>query len=333
MTTSIALDPKQYGLDEKKAEQMTSGLVSILSERDILSGIYLRVINQELNGETLDEARSLRLKIRDNRTKGIEAWHKTNKEFYLRGGQFVDAIKKVQVLENERMEDALLGIEKYFENKEKERQQKLHDERIVIISQYVDDITGLDFRAMADDVFEAFVSAKKIAQESRIEAERIAEEQRLEAIRIETERIEAQRVENERLKKEAAEKEMQLQKEREESAKAMQEAIAEQQRLAKIEQDKQASILAKQKEETDRIFYELKAEQDRQAKKQKEREAAELAAKKEAEKLAKAPIKKQLQAWVKEFSISPIPEHDTAVLIANKFDAFKLWALKEIDTL
>ena len=345
MTAQLTtVDPKQYGLEESKATQMRAGLTPIIEERMILAEQYQRVITQELNDATLKEARELRLKIRDNRTKGIETWHKANKDFYLRGGQFVDAIKKVEVLENERMEDNLLSIEKHFENIEKEKQEVLHNERIALITPYVDDTIGLDFRTMQDDVFEAFLSAKKSAYEARIEAERLAEEQRIESARIEAERIEAQRIENARLKKEAEEKEEQLKAEREAAAEAQRlakieadKAIAEQQRLAKIEADKQAAILEAQRKETSRIAAELKAKQDKEDSERKEREAQELEAKKEAEKLAKLGDKAQLKAWIDTFKIelpaSELLNHDKALLIKQKFDAFKKWALSEIETI
>lgn len=330
MTAELTkVDPKQYGLEESKATQMREGLTPIIEERMILAEQYQRVITQELNDATLKEARELRLKIRDNRTKGIEKWHSVNKEFYLRGGQFVDAIKKVEILENERMEDNLLSIEKHFENLEKEKQEALHTQRLILITPYVDDITALDFRTMQEDVFEAFLSAKKSAFEASIEAEKKAEAERLEAIRIENERIEAQRIENERLKKENEDKELQLEKERDEAAKA----IAETNRLAKIESDKQAAILEAQRKETARIQAELKAKQDAEIQATKEREALELQAKKEAEKLAKAPIKKQLQVWVSSFEIGTVPDNETALLIAGKFQDFKAWANKQIDSL
>lgn len=330
MTAELTkVDPKQYGLEESKATQMREGLTPIIEERMILAEQYQRVITQELNDATLKEARELRLKIRDNRTKGIEKWHSANKEFYLRGGQFVDAIKKVEILENERMEDNLLSIEKHFENLEKEKQEALHNQRLSLITPYVEDTTALDFRTMQDDVFEAFLSAKKSAFNARIEAEKKAEAEILEAIRIENERIEAQRIENERLKKENEAKELQLEKERDEAAKA----IAETNRLAKIESDKQAAILEAQRKETARIQAELKAKQDAEIQATKEREALELQAKKEAEKLAKAPIKKQLQVWVSSFEIGTVPDNETALLIAGKFQDFKAWANKQIDSL
>ena len=372
MTAELTkVDPKQYGLEESKATQMREGLTPIIEERMILAEQYQRVIIQELNDATLKEARELRLKIRDNRTKGIEKWHSANKEFYLRGGQFVDAIKKVEILENERMEDNLLSIEKHFENLEKEKQEAIHNKRLALITPYVDDTTALDFRTMQDDVFEAFLSAKKSAFEARIEAEKKAEAERLEAIRIENERIEAQRIENERLKKEAEIKESELKrieaikakrnnelrpfivfirdynamlnmsdadykKEFEEIKKGAElqweferkEVIRKQQ-----EEERQQAIIEKQKIENDRIAKELRAKQDAEIQATKEREALELQAKKEAEKLAKAPIKKQLQVWVNEMNIGKVPEHDIALEIKKKFDAFKLWSLQQIDSL
>lgn len=202
------------------------------------------------------------------------------------------------------------------------------------------DLHRSEFENMSDESFDVFVKGIESAIEAKKESDRLAEEQRLESIRLENERIEAQRVENERLKKEAAEKEAQLQKEREEAAETQRiakieadKALAEQQRLAKIESDKQAAILAEQQKENARIAAELKEKQEAEVKAQKELQTAELAAKKEADKLAKAPIKKQLQSWVDTMNIGIVPDHDTALQIATRFSQFKVWALQEIGKL
>lgn len=238
MTTEIVkIDPKQFGLEESKAQKMREGLNPILAEREILAAQYAEVVTMELNDATLKLARELRLKIRDNRTKGIEAWHKVNKEFYLRGGQFVDAIKKAEVFENERMESNLMEIEKHFENLEKKRLEDLHNERLEKVRPYVDDVTGLDFRTMPEDVFEPYLASKIKAHNDRIEAER------LEAERIESERlaeierqkqlaieVEKARIENEKLQ-------AQLKKEREAKAKAEAELKAKQEAELKAKAD------------------------------------------------------------------------------------------------
>jgi len=59
----------------------------------------------------------------------------------------------------------------------------------------------------------------------------------------------------------------------------------------------------------------------------------ELKAKREAEeKAAKAPIKKQLSAWVDTFQIGkPITENETSKEIEVKFEAFKTWAKQLIN--
>ena len=63
---------------------------------------------------------------------------------------------------------------------------------------------------------------------------------------------------------------------------------------------------------------------------------SELKAKKEAEKLAKAPVKKQLSVWVDSFEINRTyidTNNATAKDIISKFEAFKNWAKKEIENL
>jgi len=345
MTQLVTIDHTQFGLEESKANEMVSGLNPILSERTILSQIYSEVITKELNQETLKEAKELRIKIRDNRTKGIEVWHKANKEFYLRGGQFVDAIRKREVIENERMEDVLEQIEKHFENIEKERQNALHLTRIELIKPYVEDLTALDFRTMQDDVFEAYLTAKKQAYEARIEAERIAEEKRMAEIEAEKQRIEAQRIENERLKAEAEAKEKELEAERKkaEAEKSKQQAILDaerkkadelleaQRKQAEAERKKQDDIIAKQKAENDRIQAELKAKQDAEIAEQKRVEA-------ESKKALKAPDKQKLKTLVSTLKIEKLElksDESNAVfnVINEKFEAFKTWANNQIESL
>jgi len=166
---------EDFGLNEIQATEIQKGLQQIIEERNILSQSYSEIIQLEITTENLIKFRELRLKIRDNRTKGIEPWHKTNKEFYLRGGQFLDAIKKKEVMENERMETNLLENENFFENKEKERLQTLHNERFAIASQFVEDLTGINFSDMEEDVFTAYISAKQKQFNEQLEAKRQAE--------------------------------------------------------------------------------------------------------------------------------------------------------------
>lgn len=156
------INPKEYGLELSKAKEMTSGLDVVLSERESLKKSYVDIIELPFTNENLSVFKELRLKIVKNRTQGIERWHKTNKEFYLAGGRFVDAIKNKEVSINEQMEEKLKEGEKHFENLEKERKQKINLERIEKISPYVEDTTGLDFSEMDDYDFEDMIMILRI---------------------------------------------------------------------------------------------------------------------------------------------------------------------------
>jgi hypothetical protein len=352
------IKPDLFGLELAKAQEMTSGLSTTLSEREVLKNAYIDVINLEITTETLPIFKELRLKIVKNRTQGIEKWHKTNKAFYLAGGRFVDAVKNKEIVINEEMESKLLEAEKYFENLEKERARLLNLERIEKIRPYVQDADTMNFSDFDDESFEDFVLGKKTRFENE-QKEREAEALRIETDRLaEIERQKAIEAENERLKAEAEAKEIALAKERAEAkriqdlkdaeAKAKQDAIelkAKQEREQaekerQIEADKQAKLQAekdaeikKEREAREKLEADLKSKKEAEAK-------AEAEAKKEAEKLAKAPIKKQLTVWVDSFLITGIgtekmsqTEIDLANDIFLKFESFKKWAKSEIEKL
>lgn len=326
------IKPDLFGLELAKAQEMTSGLSTVIAEREVLKNAYLDVTELEINSETLPIFKELRLKIVKNRTQGIEKWHKTNKAFYLAGGRFVDAVKNKEILVNEEMESKLMEAEKYFENLEKEAKAKLNAERIEIIRPYVDDVFGLDFSDFSDENFDDFVLGKKTrfentkkeaeAEAKRIEKERIAEieRQRLEA--IENEKI---RAENARLQKESEVKEIELQKERAE-AKA---------KADKIEAENNAKLEAERKETT-RLAAELQAKKDTEIKAENERLAQIELDKQAAVIAAKAPVKKQLLSWIETFENEipePLRNNEMANEILTKFWSFKKWAKNEVDKL
>jgi len=271
----LAVNPQEFGIDENQAISITNGLSQILEERKTLEIQYNEIIQLDITEiKTLKLAVELRKQIKNNRTKGIETWHKTNKEFFLRGGQFVDAIKRKVIAESERMEEQLEKIEKYQalvcygfeecmiilnsyqENLEKERLAKLQQERLSAISQYVIDTAGLDLANMTDDVWNAYFSTKKQQYQDKLELEIKLENERKakeEADRIENERA---RIENDKLKKEAEEREKEVQREREEQAKKQKEI-----------EDK----LKKEAEEKTRLENEIKLQKQKELDIEKEK--------------------------------------------------------------
>lgn len=343
MSTEVTIiDPKEYQIEEAKAKELLGNLPQIQLERDVLQQQFNEVIKLDINEkETPKVAKELRLKILKNRTQGLGTWHKTTKDYFLKGGQFVDAIKRKEEAINVDMETTLEAIEKHAENQEKERIKKLQELRVALISEYVEDTTGLDLGNMQDDVFEAYLGAKKQAKADKVEAERVSEENRLKEIEVENERKRLEEIENERvrkeneaLRKEAEEKELAIQKEREENERIAREEKAKQDAILEAEREAQAKVLAEEKAKSEKLQADLKAKQDAEAKAEAERLAEVERQKKEAEKLAKAPIKEQLLIWVNNFEISlPKEANETTLDIAKKFNAFKDWAKSEIEKL
>ena len=313
MSNLIKVDHKEFGLEEVKANEITSGLNQILSERKVLEQSYSEVILMEITKENLSKFRELRLKIRDNRTKGIQNWHKVNKEFYLRGGQFVDAIKSKEIEVNQRMENALEENENFFERQEAERIEKLKTERILECEPYAEFIPfGIDLGSLTSEAYNSIFNGAKLQFEAKQEAERKAEQERIEAERREVKHNERKQIlvqyndfinpsNSDRdwgsfdedtfsnyvnsLKKRKVEHDNQIEAQRIENEKLKAEAEArekqikadnaERERLAELERKKQAEIQAKKDAEQ---AEKLKAEQLA-----KQKLEAELKAKRDAE--------------------------------------------------
>src|SRR5699024_3889200 len=125
MSTEL-VKAEDFGIEKKQEKDLMGNLPQIKKERETLEAQYSEVVKLDVdNPESSKKARELRLLIRKNRTKGIDVWHKNAKEFFLKGGQFVDAIKRKEIEVNQRMEENLLEIEEYAERKEAERKERL----------------------------------------------------------------------------------------------------------------------------------------------------------------------------------------------------------------
>jgi hypothetical protein len=361
----VVVNPQEFGIEENKAMELTIGLNPILESRELLIQKFNEIKDLEVTKENLAVFRTLRLEFQKNRTQGINKWHEVVKEVPLRMGQLIDAIKRNENQTNLNYENPLEEKEKYFQNLEKERIEALKQARIAELEPFSEFVPfGIDLGTLSDADYNNVLNGAKLqlqakkdaelkAEQERIEAERLAEIERQKEIKrlqviqsnkeqllplsqwiinfdlidfetvdltatIESAKkmkaeheakVEAQRIENERLKAE-----------REKAQKEAEQLEAKRQSELKAEREKQAKIQA-----------ELDAEKERQAKEESERLAKLEAEKLEAEKLAKAPIKKQMEAWINLFEI-PTTELDNDVVkdIQQKFDAFKTWSKSQI---
>ena len=104
-----------------------------------------------------------------------------------------------------------------------------------------------------------------------------------------------------------------------------------------VEKEYNDRIEAEKKAEAEKakLQAEIQAKKDAEIAEQKRLQQIEIEKQKEAEKLAKAPIKKQLDVWVNSFSIprNPIENNEVSKQIVEKFESFKKWSLQQINNL
>ena len=175
---SNLVEYKKYDLDAEKASTIESSFAPKIEERRGFEKVYREIINKEISKELASEASDLRKKLVKVRT-GIARIHKTEKQYFFQAGKFVDALKNKLTEPVVQMEEKLSEIENYYENLEKERLQKLQNERVEALTPYVEDAQERDLSSMDDDVWNAYFNAKKQAYEDRIKAEKEAEKKRI----------------------------------------------------------------------------------------------------------------------------------------------------------
>lgn len=275
------INSSEFGIEEKKALTIEQSFLPKKQEFDGYVDVYRNVISMDIEAiETSKKARELRLKLVKVRT-GIKDVHQAEKAFFLASGKYVDALKNKLTLPVEQMEEKLLEIEKYQENKEKERKAKLKLQRIELLTPYDVDTTFVDLENMGEDQFNSFYETNKTAYEAKQEAERLSELKRIEE------------------EKKAEEERKRLEKEREEERKRLEEEnrkLKEQQEIERKKQEaerqKQELQLKKEREAAEKLRIEkeeqIKAEREKSLKIQRELEA-----KQEAERLEKERIEKE----------------------------------------
>lgn len=162
MSELTVINANEYGISSEKEQELLKNLPQIKEERASLETQYNEVIKLDIEDpETAKAAKKLRLLIQKNRTQGINEWHKASKEFFLRGGQFCDAVKRLESQVNERMEFALAEIEEHQERKLAQQLADLQKERAEMLRPYVQNVDIMKLGEMDADVFNAFYSTKK----------------------------------------------------------------------------------------------------------------------------------------------------------------------------
>lgn len=321
--TSIDVNPQEFKLEVAKASSIMSAFNEKVTERDILLANSVTILSKEITPELSKEARELRLKLVPIRT-GIDKIHKVEKDFYLQAGKFVDAIKNKLQQPIIQREEQLKSIEEHYDRLEKERLENLQRERADLLRPYSDKADELDLVSMDQEVFEAFLSARKATFEA--EQKRLAEEEKQREALALKQKLEIERkieigvyatfIENysDIVLSDLSDKEF--------------KALLTSGKKAFDADQKEKEKIAKENEKL-RKELDKKNEQERKAK-EKEEAAARAAEEKALKEITLSP-KKQLQNWVNSFQAPETGiKHSTKDEILKKFEGFKAWALNEV---
>ena len=321
-TTDIAIVEfapivKQSGLE--KAEQYAAIFSPFMVTLKQLSD-KATVVNHD-NPTAIDAkiAREVRLALVKNRT-ATGTKKDESKSTLMAEANLIQNLHNVVVNSSKLIEADLEEVEKFAENKEKERKAALAIERAAMFEPYRTDLTGYDLGTMADNVFSDLLESQKLLHEKRIADAARIEAERIEAERSELERQAALKAENERLKKEAEAAAAELKASQEAAAKAQAELKAKKNEADRIDRER---ISAEKK--AAKAPAELKAKKDEADRIDRERISAE-------KKAAKAPVKEKLKTAVTSLVLE-LPESEITVDILAKFSEFKTWALQQIETL
>jgi len=186
MNELITLESKELsGIDQSKAAQIKAVFQPMEVTLFEFEEQFNAIVAESAAGITEDltkKAKRLRIDIGSVRIN-TEKTRKDQKEEYLLAGKAIDGVANILKWAVSQKEDKLEAIERHFETLEKQRIESLQTERASELSKYVDDVPS-DLGTMKDDVWSAYIEAKKKQHEERIEAERKAEAERAESARL-----------------------------------------------------------------------------------------------------------------------------------------------------
>ena len=208
MSQLVKLDaPELQSIEANRADQIKAIFAPMAAMLAEFETAYAEVCDAASAGITeavTTKAKRLRLDIAKVRVSA-EKVRKEQKEEYLRAGKAIDGVSNILKWAVEGKETKLKEIEDHFENLERQRKAELQASRVALLCEYVRDAAERDLAGMEDDVWAAYLAAKKAEHEDIIAAELQAQQERESKAEAEERERERVKAENERLRKEAAE--------------------------------------------------------------------------------------------------------------------------------
>ena len=169
------LNPEEFGVTTENAVKIEGAFAPKIIERNLLTEAYGEIIGKELTPALAKKAAALIKKL-GKCNSGFMAVHKSQKEFALKYGQFVDAWKRKEVLPIDQMKEILVGIRDYEAIQEEERLSKLQAERELEIAPFIEGNNDfalkselLSMKFMSKELYDGFLLLQKTKHEERIQ--------------------------------------------------------------------------------------------------------------------------------------------------------------------
>jgi hypothetical protein len=159
----------EYGIEETKAREIAAVFTPMLDQLKAYEVEYNKIMMQEPSKENAKEARALRMVMVKSRTSMAKE-HKSLKDFYIKGGQFVDGMKKAYEFGTHSLEEKLEDREKHFENLEKERKENIRLTRLADIKEF-EGTEPIGLAEMEQEQFDTYMIGVKATHAARKEAE------------------------------------------------------------------------------------------------------------------------------------------------------------------
>jgi hypothetical protein len=320
------LEQYQSGLSDDKQRTLCETFNPFMAEVQTLkeTAETVEVASVE-DRENMALARATRLELKKIRVD-CEKRRKELKEASLREGKAIDGMANIIKFIIVPLEERLQEQEDYAKRIEKERLERLAQERTAALTAYEIDVTHFNLAQMEQEAFDQLLETSRIGYEAKQKAE--AEER----ARQERERLEAEKkAEEERLAREKAEVEerQRLQRERKEAEKRAEEEATERKRAeeqarkeAEAREHAEAELKARREAEERRIAEEeerKRQEQERLERERKEQERAEAAERErirqEEEARRAAPDKVKLAQFAEVLDDLELPQMQSAKAI------------------
>lgn len=181
--TVIEKESTELTIEQNQEQNLSTLCSQKISERNVLSKIYERIISEERTPELAKEARECRLELVKVRT-GINAITKVERAFSLAYQKLVIAWDKKETLPGIQMEEKLMEIEKHQERIDQEKRDVLTNERTNELNQYDLETIPKGLGDMDQEVYDIFLNGAKNTFEAKKDAEKKAEDERLEVERL-----------------------------------------------------------------------------------------------------------------------------------------------------